>query len=155
MIKFVKQRNPKETNLLPVLAMLLDTNIGDMLRAAGFSSDYSPQDAQARWTLAKEIAERNGMQWFLQEMKTEIHMSEHRLTVPSNGSGIIFTWSIEPCGGLADDGTIKSVCVVAFDSGLVFDPCAESPIPALHYQQILDECAGKVVRIVYREGGGS
>ena len=154
-MKLVKQRNPKETNLVPVLAMLLDTNIEDMLHAAGLSPAYSPQDAEGRWALAKQIAERNGMQYFIKGMEMRMHMPEHRLTIPSDGSGVIFTWSIEQCGGLADDGIIKSVCIEAFDNGLVFDPCAESPIPALHYQQILDEIAGKIVRIVYREGGGS
>ena len=150
-MKLIKRRSPKETNLLPVLAMFLNMNIEDMLRAAGFSPDYSPESAECRWEMAKQIAERNGMQWLIGEIEMRIHMPEHRITVPSNGSGIIFTWNISQCGGVADDGIIKSVCVEAFDDGLVFDPCGENPIPALSYQQILDECAAKIVKIIYRE----
>ena len=150
-MRLIKSRDPRESSLLPVLAMLLDTTIAEMLRVSGFSSDYSPDDAEDRWNLARQIAERNGMRWLLGELEMEIRMPERHLTIPDSGSGIAFTWSFQANGGLMDDGIIKAVCVQAFDDAFVFDSCLERPLPVSVYQQIMDEIGAKVVKIIRRE----
>ena len=155
MIKLVKQRNEQETNLLPVLAMFLNTSTADMLSAAGFPADYNPDKAEARWAMAKKIAQENRLQWFLDGLETCIRMPANRLTIPGDGSGILFCWNYTLNGGLCDDGTIKSVELAAFDSGFVFDPYLDYPISVLSYQQALEDLGGKIVKIICRGGPAS
>lgn len=155
MLKLITKRQGEKTNLIPVLAMFLNTSIENMLIKAGFPANYNPQSAEDSWATAKIIIQKNNLRWAICGTEGSIRMPEDRITIPSDGSGIMFTWSYPKCGGLGDSGVIKSVCIEAFDGGLVFDPCFAEPIGAMSYQQALEDGGGKIVKIIRREQEGA